>query len=121
MNPTPNPQLPPVVFVRGAGAAAEQWQAMLEAIHAHGWHSVRDRMTAWHLARGGVPVLLVDFTDDDQVQVALVRAKYQDTDTGRRMILPVVDGGWHDADRPQQPETATREIAALVADLHQEG
>lgn len=116
----PNPALPPVIFMRGSGVTPDHWTAMLAAVHTAGWHTVRDRTTAWHLARGGAPVILLDFTDDDQIQAGLVRAKYQDTPTGRRMILPVTDGGWHDAERAQQPGVAVDEITALVDDAKEQ-
>lgn len=68
----------PVVFVRGAKVDAAIWRQATEALHARGWVVVRDRTQAWHLARGRVPVVLVDITHT-QPRIGLVKARYSDT------------------------------------------
>ncbi|HEY9473018.1 MAG TPA: hypothetical protein VIS06_04095 [Mycobacteriales bacterium] len=86
------PALTPVVYLRGAGNKPPVWQRVEGAMWARGWATEHDRTSAWHLARGGVPVVLCDFsTDMDRsrargrwygydlyVVVGRVRAKYAD-------------------------------------------
>jgi hypothetical protein len=52
----------PVVFLRGAGAGESTWAAVETAMLRRGFAVVKDRQQAWNLARGGVPVVLVDFS-----------------------------------------------------------
>lgn len=54
----------PTVYLRGAGRSDDTWACVQTAMWARGWATVSDRTTAWHLARGGVPVVLVDFSTD---------------------------------------------------------
>ncbi|MEU7822937.1 hypothetical protein [Catellatospora sp. NPDC049133] len=82
------PALTPAVYLRGAGADAATWQRVEAAMWARGWATVRDRTTAFHLARGGTPVVFCDFSTDLDatpgahfgyklfVRVGRVRAKY---------------------------------------------
>lgn len=90
------PSLPPVVYLRGQGMSSGTWRRVEHAMWARGWVTVRDRTDAWHLARGGVPVVLCDFSaslDDSEptpdggalvgyhryVVVGQVRARWEDT------------------------------------------
>ena len=60
-NPTaPTPT--PVVFLRGAGAPKTVWDDIETAMRRRGLMVVKDRQQAWHLARGGVTVVIVDFS-----------------------------------------------------------
>lgn len=83
MHVAPAPQ--PVVYLRGRGQPQDIWERVETAMWARGWRTVRDRTTAWHLARGGTPVVLVDFTSEldglavDWITVGRVRARYEVT------------------------------------------
>lgn len=77
--PAAPPVLPPVVFLRGAKVSAATWAAIEQAMHQRGLITVRDRTQAWHLARGGAPVVLVDFTGGEGM-IARVRARWRITD-----------------------------------------
>lgn len=85
--PTTVPTIPPVIYLRGAGCGDRVWAAVVEAMHARGWVTVRDRTTAWHLARGGARVVFCDFSShvdglsSDVVTVGSVRAKYEESTT----------------------------------------
>ena len=54
----------PVVYLRGAGNSDGTWARMRAAMWARGWATVSDRTSAWHLARGGAPVVFCDFSAD---------------------------------------------------------
>lgn len=73
----PKIALTPVVFLRGPKLPGDVWKAVTAAMHSRGWPVVRDRAQAWHLARGRVPVVLVDMAAD-QCAVGLVKAKFDD-------------------------------------------
>lgn len=77
------PALPVVAYLRGAGVKQPAWDRIADALHARGIITVRDRTQAWHLARGGAPVVLCDFSagqlDDHPVRVGRVRARYDVT------------------------------------------
>lgn len=82
------PTLPPMIYLRGAGAAEETFLRLENAAHERGWATTRDYTGAWHLARSGfTKVVCCDFTPTTggglysyHVRVELVRAKYnQDT------------------------------------------
>lgn len=80
--PTP-PTLRPVIYLRGAGVRGDAWTRIEQAMWARGWATVRDRTTAWHLARGGCPVVLCDFSaadhgEPDPIRVGQVRARYRE-------------------------------------------
>lgn len=80
--PAPAPELAPVVFLRGAGAPSETWQQVQAAMNARGLVTVRDRKQAWHLARGGVPMILLDFSAGAGT-VTRVRARWRVTEVTR--------------------------------------
>lgn len=77
--PADAPTLPPVVFLRGAKVPASRWAAVAQAMHQRGLITVRDRTQAWHLARAGAPVVLVDFSGDAGT-IVRVRARWRTTD-----------------------------------------
>lgn len=81
--PTTAPELTPVVFLRGAGATTQTWRQVQAAMHARGLVTMRDRKQAWHLARGGVPVILVDFSAGRPGTIARVRARWRTTEITR--------------------------------------
>lgn len=75
----------PVVYLRGRGQPQNVWDRVELAMWARGWRTVKDRATAFHLARGGCPVVLADFTAEhvglavDWITVGRVRAHYNKT------------------------------------------
>jgi len=90
--PPPTAPAPrPVIFVRGAGVDPATWAQVVDAMHTRGWPVVRDRTQAWHLARGRVPVVLVDITHA-QPSVGLVKARYDDN---HRLELPFARTATH--------------------------
>lgn len=92
----PAPQLTPGVFIRGAGVSAPIWSLVTAAMQARGWLVVRDRMQAWHLARGRVPVVMVDLSHAHP-SVGRIRARYNDAQepelplAGDRTVLDSLD------------------------------
>jgi hypothetical protein len=90
--PPPAAVLPtPVIFLRGAGVNSPTWAGVLNAVHTRGWVAVRDRAQAWHLARGHVPVVLVDITHK-QPTVGRVKARY---DAQQQPELPYARAATH--------------------------
>ncbi len=93
--PTP-PTLPRIVYLRGAGCGDSIWTHVVDAMHARGWVTIRDRTQAWHLARGGMEVMFCDFSSTraelhaTTVTVGRVRARYADDGD---MELPLISGG----------------------------
>lgn len=88
--PAARPELEAVVFLRGAGAPAQTWRLLEGAIHARGLITIRDRTKAWHLARGGAPVVLVDFSAGGPGLIGRVRARWRVTQSTRPVaeLLP---------------------------------
>jgi hypothetical protein len=77
------PELTPVVYLHGRGRSDATWARVRAAMHARGWATMTTRTEAWHLARGGVPVVLCRFVvpDDpsaDDVVVGRVRARWHE-------------------------------------------
>lgn len=118
----------PVVYLRGAGNSADIWQAYTKAMHRRGWMTVRDRTQAWHLARGGVPVVLVDFSAtlaDHQVHIGRVTAKIVTTSSTRpvRTLLTPADRSAYAAanddlwlDHPVQVKSDQQSLELLHTD-----
>jgi hypothetical protein len=86
MSTTPRPSLTPVIYLRGAGVRQPAWRRIERAMWAQGWDTTHVRTEAWHLARGGVPVAILDFTSThgsgltrETITVGKVRAKYAET------------------------------------------
>lgn len=94
--PPTAPTMPPIVYLRGAGCGDSDWDRIVTAMHARGWVTIKDRTSAWHLARGGMPIVFCDFSCvhvglyATTVTVGRVRAKYGD---GGDMELPLFSGG----------------------------
>ena len=80
----------PVVYLRGAGAPKTVWDDIETAMHRRGLMVVKDRQQAWHLARGGVPVVIVDFSTGSDVTVGRVKARWKDVHRQRTIgqLLP---------------------------------
>lgn len=98
MTVTVAPALTPVVYLRGAGVAGAVWARIPPCMWARGWATTRARTQAWHLAFGGVPVVLCDFSGDGGVTVGRVRAR----GGAQTAQLPVV-GGPGRVHRPYRP------------------
>lgn len=78
--PPARPPLPlPVAYLRGPKASGDRWRTIEAAMHSRGLATTRDRTQAWHRARGGTPVVLVDFSADRAVTVAAVSARWRTT------------------------------------------
>ncbi|MBB6172156.1 hypothetical protein HNR23_002216 [Nocardiopsis mwathae] len=83
-----SPTLTRVVYLRGAGNSGQIWDRVRHAMWNRGWATVVHRSNAWHLDRGGVPVVMCDFSCDlDRTpspwfgydrycEIGLVRARY---------------------------------------------
>lgn len=101
------PVMPPVAYLRGAGAPPGLWHRAERAMWARGLVTTHDRAAAWKLCRAGVLVILADFSlslDDNPpapggghyhgydryVRVGLARARYGED---RREELVLVNGG----------------------------
>jgi hypothetical protein len=86
-------QLPTVIYLRGAGRSQQVWDAVLYALADH--PVVRDRTAAWHLARGGCPLIAVDMSaaagitppNGRPVTVSQVVARYGEDSLGERLDL----------------------------------
>jgi hypothetical protein len=87
------PALTPIVYLRGARRPQEVWDEVEHSLWARGYATLHDRTTAWHATRGGMPVVLCDFSADlyrekpaegtdyhYYVQVGRVRARYGSND-----------------------------------------
>lgn len=87
-----------VVFLRGPGAGKSTWSALTAAAVDRGWIATRDRTQAWHLCRGGLPTVMLDFPDVDldqpgavTITAGRVQAKYELTPTpttAGRLLTP---------------------------------
>jgi hypothetical protein len=83
-NDPAEPAPTPVVFLRGAGAPAATWRDIETALHRRGLATVKDRQQAWNLARGGIPVILVDFSaNTDTATAGRVKARWKATQRTR--------------------------------------
>lgn len=94
---TIEPRPTPTVYLRGTGHTDEVWERVERAMWDRGWVTVRVHTTAWHLARGGVPVVAVNFSRIcNWHTVERVRAKYEEQPTGdSELALVRVSGGNH--------------------------
>lgn len=92
------PALLPAVYLRGAQAGEDVWERVKEAMWRRGWYTVLDRTAAWHLSRGRLAVILVDFSVRTRrdLKVGMVRAKFGERKAAGQeapMELPMT-GGW---------------------------
>lgn len=85
------PPLQPVIFLRGREVPNPTWKELKQRLWARGLATIANRTAAAHLARGGTPVVFLDFSNrtDDNLKVAGVRAVYRD-DT---LTLEPINGG----------------------------
>lgn len=70
--------LQPVIFMRGARVDNSVWTALQKQLWTRRWPTTTKRTEACHLARGGTPVIFLDFSKRtaDDLKVAGVRAVY---------------------------------------------
>lgn len=98
------PPAPPIIYLRAAGCASHERAAVEHAMWARGWRTTVDRTAAWHLARGGMTVILCDFSAafdglaQDTVHLGRVRARY--ADDGTTELVPTAG----ELARPTRPE-----------------
>jgi len=85
------PPLQPVIFLRGREVPNRTWKELRQRLWARGLATIANRTTAAHLARGGTPVIFLDFSSRtvDNVKVAGVRAVYRDDS----LTLELINGG----------------------------
>lgn len=128
-----NPHHTPVVYLRGAGMPAAVWQRLIAEVTSRGWLHVTGRTQAFHLARGGVPVVLCDFSRDNdatdgpwygydmKVTVGRVRARYGQEPTGPEpedvaatFELPLTNGGRVDRPYVAAGDGKTLDVSAVA-------
>src|SRR5487761_997748 len=112
-----------------AGRSPAVWDRVEHAMWARGWRTTHDRTDAWHLCRGNLPVVMVDFTAglhevspapggdlnirDPYALVGRVRAKYGD-DGVDDLWLSLINGGRvYVGDRLDEQELAAHARSAL--------
>ncbi|MGW4124888.1 hypothetical protein [Nocardia sp. NPDC004711] len=87
------------------------WECLEQAMWARGWATVRDRASAWHLARGGAPVVFCDFSAHPDfemrtVHVGRVRARWE-TIVTTGVVADLLNSAdrikWINADWAQRP------------------
>ena len=73
-----------MVSLRAAGTPPQTWWEVETALHRRGLATVKDRQQAWNLARGGIPVVFVDFSADSATATAgRVKARWNTKQTTR--------------------------------------
>lgn len=92
------PRLRPVAYLRGAGVDEELWSRLERALWARGIATDRSLASAWHLAYGGTPVVLIDFSvrdagdiPDGYMRIVRVRARYNDVEDRRPVRAGLTD------------------------------
>ena len=105
----------PTMFLRGAGVSGGVWSAIKQTCAQHGWAVVRDRRQAWHLARGKIPMVMIDFTDS-VVTVGKVRAVYGEDDQPILKRPAAVELGLLDLETPTGAQVL---VAAVIEALYQ--
>lgn len=96
------PARTPTVYLRGGGISQAAWDRIEAACWARRWTTTHSRTDAWHLARGGDPVAIADFTlGYDDLLVGRVEAKYRPSPTGDdEQALELVRGNGRRYERP---------------------
>ncbi|RCV54820.1 hypothetical protein DEF23_15295 [Marinitenerispora sediminis] len=94
------------MYLRGGGNSEITWDAVTTAMHARGWVTVTSRTDAWHLQRGGCPVVQCDFSmglDRSPgnscgyhlfVRLGLVRARHCPDIVGTTLGAALPTGEW---------------------------
>lgn len=85
------PPLQPVIFLRGRDVPNQTWKELKQLLWARGLATIANRTAAAHLARGGTPVVFLDFSNRslDNLKVAGVRGVYRE-DT---LTVELINGG----------------------------
>ena len=111
--------LQPVVFMRGARVGNSVWTTLQKQLWTRRWPTTTKRTEACHLARGGTPVIFLDFSKRaaDDLKVAGVRAVYRNDD----LTLELINGGTvkmpHLPDGALDTAAITRLVQEVVGDL----
>lgn len=116
------PEMPPVAWLRAVGVPQETWDRITDALLERGFATTKDKRQAWHLARGGLDVILVDFSavagrnkqPRDVVTVTLVRAVNRDDNRGKHITEFELIGS-DDQPRPTRDEELDVHAVAQLA------
>ena len=111
--------LQPVIFMRGARVDNSVWTTLQKQLWLRRWPTTTKRTEACHLARGGTPVIFLDFSKRtaDDLKVAGVRAVYRNDD----LTLELINGGT--VKMPRLPDGSldvaaiTRLVQEVIGDL----
>ncbi|MFD9965020.1 hypothetical protein [Amycolatopsis sp. NPDC058986] len=131
------PVMPATVYLRGAGYSDRVWKRVKAAMWTRGWHTTVDRTQAWALTRGGLDVVLCDFSLrnskesvldeepmldeegevlDDTVNIGLVRGTINERK--QRFDLEFVDGSGGHFERPKRNDDLDEhDLAEIVAEV----
>ena len=102
----------PVIFLRGARVDNSVWDAVQRRLWERGWATTAKRAAAAHLARGGAPVVFLDFSARtvDDLKVAGVRAVFRDEE----LTLELINGGTVDTPRLADGSIDADRVVQLV-------
>lgn len=113
------PPMPPVVFLRGAGASSRVFERVTAALWEQGLTTFTNRTQAMHLSRGGLAVWMLDFsvpknTDPGETPISVGEVRAVFDDQHQRMEFKRVHG--RRFDRPMRDgDLDERALASLVA------
>lgn len=107
--------LQPVIFMRGARVDNSVWTTLQKQLWTRRWPTTTKRTEACHLARGGTPVIFLDFSKRtaDDLKVAGVRAVYRNDD----LTLELINGGTVTMPRLPDGSLDTSAITRLVQEV----
>lgn len=119
LDDVPSVPLQPVIFMRGARVDNSVWTTLQKQLWTRRWPTTTKRTEACHLARGGTPVIFLDFSKRtaDDLKVAGVRAVYRNDD----LALELINGGT--VKMPRLPDGSldtfaiTRLVQEVIGDL----
>lgn len=111
----PPAPLQPVIFMRGARVDNSVWTTLQKQLWLRRWPTTTKRTDACHLARGGTPVIFLDFSKRtaDDLKVAGVRAVYRNED----LTLELINGGTVPMPRLPDASLDTSAITRLVQEV----
>lgn len=111
----PPAPIQPVIFMRGARVDNSVWTSLQKQLWLRRWPTTTKRTDACHLARGGTPVIFLDFSKRtaDDLKVAGVRAVYRNDD----LTLELINGGTVPMPRLPDGSLDTAAITRLVQEV----